>query len=391
MTSKHSARHAVHVAGFPVQEKAVFEQFFHIAGQRPPGWWLTDKIEEAAVVLLRASYSEDIDAFYGQISPWQKVVIIGLSDFGTGWPFMPRPIKLMAILNKINELVRHGELGRVADTVPASVEQLANSTQVSQASQQASQTGHAMQATQPMPLRAAVPERTSAPAPLMPPIAANLQRAAPVPAPLEAPVHQPPGTVSLDGARSVPVSVPRVAAPVPRQVVHAPAAQPPAPVPKPAAAAPLAKQALGKVLVVDDSDVALKFMQNRLRQFGYEGQLARSGEEALALVAEDDFKFVFMDVMMTGLDGYQTCKAIKQNKARKGAAPVVVMLTSRGGTIDKIRGTMAGCDAYLTKPLNEKHLVTILVKHDPAMAAELQNTDGASRFLTSDRSASRAS
>jgi two-component system, cell cycle response regulator len=370
MTSKHSARHAVHVAGFPAQEKSVFEQFFHIAGQRPPGWWLTNKIEEAAVVLLRASYSEDIDAFYGQISPWQKVIVIGLSDFGTGWPFMPRPIKLMAILNKINELVRQGELGRVADTVPASLDQLA-------------------QATQPMPLRAVVPERTSAPAPLMPAFVEHLQTMTPVAVPLAVPVPLPPGTVSIDNARSFVAPTARVAAPVPRQVVQVPVDKPQASLQKPAAVAPVAKQALGKVLVVDDSDVALKFMQNRLRQFGYEGQLARSGEEALALVAEADFKFVFMDVMMTGLDGYQTCKAIKQNKARTGTAPVVVMLTSRGGTIDKIRGTMAGCDAYLTKPLNEKHLVTILVKHDPAMAAELQNTDGASRFLASDRPASR--
>ncbi len=379
MTTTHSARHAIHVAGFPASEAAVFAQFFHIAGQRPPGWWLTDKIEGAAVVLLRASYSEDVDAFYGQILPWQKVIIIGLSDFGTGWPFMPRPIKLMAILNKINDMVRQGDLRRVADTVPASLEQLNRSAQ----------------ATQPMPLRAAVPERSSAPAPLMPPFAEHLQTAAATPAPtpaappLAVPVSLPSGTVSIDNARSFVAPPARMAAPLPRQVVQAPAAKPPAPTPKPAAAAPLAKQALGKVLVVDDSDVALKFMQNRLRQFGYEGQLARSGEEALALVAEDDFKFVFMDVMMTGLDGYQTCKAIKQNKARKGAAPVVVMLTSRGGTIDKIRGTMAGCDAYLTKPLNEKHLVTILVKHDPAMAAELQSTDGASRLLVSDRPASR--
>jgi CheY-like chemotaxis protein len=385
MTSKHSARHAVHVAGFSTQEKSVFEQFFHIAGQRPPGWWLTSKIEEAAVVLLRASYSEDIDGFYGQISPWQKVIIIGLSDFGTGWPFMPRPIKLMAILNKINELVRQGQLGRVADTVPASLEQLTKSAP-------ASQVAHAMQATQPMPLRAVVAERTSAPAPLMPSFVENVQTAAPVSIPIAAPAHLPPGTVSIDNARSFVAPTARVAAPVPRQLVPAQASKPQTTPQKPVPAPPpVAKQALGKVLVVDDSDVALKFMQNRLRQFGYEGQLARSGEEALALVAEDDFKFVFMDVMMTGLDGYQTCKAIKQNKARKGTAPVVVMLTSRGGTIDKIRGTMAGCDAYLTKPLNEKHLVTILVKHDAAMAAELQSTEGASRFLTNDRPASRFS
>jgi CheY-like chemotaxis protein len=400
MTSQHSDRHAIYVAGFPEHEAAAFTQFFHIAGQRPPGWWITGKIEEAAVVLLRASFSQDIDAFYAKISPWQKVVIIGLSDFGTGWPYLPRPIKLIAILNKINEMARQRELNRVADTIPVSLEQIAQLNQL----------------TQPMPLRELAPEPTPGPAPLMAPFADKFQDA-PVAAPAitppdtppayTPPVHARPGTISIDtassfvaptapapasfAARAAARTAARTAALVPRQVVPAVAGKPATTIQKPAfvPAAP-ASQTLGRVLVVDDSDVALKFMQNRLRQFGYEGQLARSGEEALALVAGGDFKFVFMDVMMSGLDGYQTCKAIKQNKARKSAAPVVVMLTSRGGTIDKIRGSMAGCDAYLTKPLNEKHLITILVKHDPAMAAELQSSDAASRSFTSDRPASRS-
>jgi two-component system, cell cycle response regulator len=114
----------------------------------------------------------------------------------------------------------------------------------------------------------------------------------------------------------------------------------------------------------------LKYMQNRLRHFGYECELVRSGEEALAMVATNSYQFVFLDVMMAGLDGYQTCKAIKNNKARRGPVPVVVMLTSRGGTIDKIRGTMAGCDAYLTKPLNDKKLATVLTKFDDSTVRE---------------------
>jgi two-component system, cell cycle response regulator len=127
---------------------------------------------------------------------------------------------------------------------------------------------------------------------------------------------------------------------------------------------------LGRVLIVDDSDIALKYMQNRLRQFGYESELAKSGEEALALVGKHRYHFVFLDVMMEGMDGYKTCRAIKNNKARLGPAPVVVMLTSRGGTIDKIRGAMAGCDAYLTKPLNEKQLSLVLAKHDGSTALQ---------------------
>jgi CheY-like chemotaxis protein len=132
----------------------------------------------------------------------------------------------------------------------------------------------------------------------------------------------------------------------------------------------IASAVVGRVLLVDDSDIALKYMQNRLRHFSYECDMVHSGEEALAMVATQNYQFVFLDVMMAGLDGYQTCKAIKNNKARRGPAPVVVMLTSRGGTIDKIRGSMAGCDAYLTKPLNDKKLAIVLTKFDDSTVAQ---------------------
>lgn len=128
------------------------------------------------------------------------------------------------------------------------------------------------------------------------------------------------------------------------------------------------------VMVVDDSDVALKFMRNRLARYGFTADLVHSGQEALTRLSTYPYKFIFLDVMMEGMDGYQACRAIKQRKYGDAKPPVVVMLTSRGGTIDKIRGTLAGCDAYLTKPLNERELVTVLAKHDRSMARGFQPT-----------------
>lgn len=128
------------------------------------------------------------------------------------------------------------------------------------------------------------------------------------------------------------------------------------------------------ILVVDDSDVALKFMKNRLHRFGFRAELVSNGEDALVRMAQQDFKFVFLDVMMQGMDGYQTCRAIKQHDHGKAKPPVVVMLTSRGCTIDKIRGTLAGCDAYLTKPLNEAELLAVLSKHDQQVQRSFQST-----------------
>ena len=139
------------------------------------------------------------------------------------------------------------------------------------------------------------------------------------------------------------------------------------------------------ILVVDDSDVALKFMQNRLTRYGFRAELARSGEAALARVTNTKYKFVFLDVMMEGLDGYQTCRAIKQRKYASGKPPVVVMLTSRGGSIDKIRGGLAGCDAYLTKPLNEVELLRVLSKYDEQVERSFQDTNLGGSGINSSR------
>lgn len=119
--------------------------------------------------------------------------------------------------------------------------------------------------------------------------------------------------------------------------------------------------ALKRILVVDDSDVAQRFMSNCLGQFGFDVHRARSGEEALSCVAAESYAFVFMDVNMPGIDGYQACKLIKKRPYPAGrATPVVVMLTSRGGMLDKVRGTLSYCDAYLTKPLQLEALMRIL-------------------------------
>jgi two-component system, cell cycle response regulator len=128
-----------------------------------------------------------------------------------------------------------------------------------------------------------------------------------------------------------------------------------------ASGAPLRASRLDHILVVDDSDAALRFMANCLSRFGFEVQLARSGEEALQRVAQEQFAFVFMEVDMPGIDGLQACKLIKKRPYPDGRrAPSVVMLTSRSGMVDKVRGTLAGCDAYLTKPLQQGELMKVI-------------------------------
>jgi CheY-like chemotaxis protein len=119
-----------------------------------------------------------------------------------------------------------------------------------------------------------------------------------------------------------------------------------------------------RVLVVDDSPLMRTFMQNKLSPYGIAPEFAASGEEALFKISKQHFDLIFLDVMLPGMDGYDVCKMIKKNK--DNALMKVVMLTSKDKTFDKIRGTMAGCDGYLTKPVDELKLRSIIERHSVA-------------------------
>lgn len=129
------------------------------------------------------------------------------------------------------------------------------------------------------------------------------------------------------------------------------------------------------ILVVDDSDIALRFMQMRLSRLRFQVSLASSGDEALRMLEMRRYAFVFLDVMMEGIDGFQVCKRIKRKDYPVGVEPPhVIMLTSKGGPIDKLRGTIAGCDGYLVKPLNELELVNVITQFDPGFVGRIDGS-----------------
>ncbi|WP_127998430.1 response regulator [Piscinibacter defluvii] len=123
------------------------------------------------------------------------------------------------------------------------------------------------------------------------------------------------------------------------------------------------------VMVVDDSAIARKFLQQRLERFGYRVHLAASGAEALELLAQRAYALAFLDVVLGpagSVDGLQVCQAVKQEATRRGLRTPVVLVTALKGSSDRVRGSLAGCDAYLTKPLLEEPFVTTLRQLDPA-------------------------
>lgn len=118
-----------------------------------------------------------------------------------------------------------------------------------------------------------------------------------------------------------------------------------------------------RVLVVDDSAAVRQFMRSRLAAFNVDVDYAESGEQAIAMAGKTKYVAVFLDVVLPGADGYQVCRTIRS--AKSAFQPVVVMLTSRDSTFDKIRGKMAGCTSYLTKPVDDELLFETLRKFLP--------------------------
>jgi two-component system cell cycle response regulator len=122
------------------------------------------------------------------------------------------------------------------------------------------------------------------------------------------------------------------------------------------------------VLVAEDSAIARRFMQVRLQQLGYRVHLANDGEEAMALLERERFTLAFIDIVLgppAGLDGLRICRHLKQDPEFAGRAPKVIIVTGMSGAMDKVRGELAGCDAYLTKPVAEETLLETLRLLDP--------------------------
>jgi two-component system cell cycle response regulator len=154
--------------------------------------------------------------------------------------------------------------------------------------------------------------------------------------------------------------------PGPGAVKRAPAPKPAKPVPARQGWAPRAPA--DSVLVVDDNATVRHFMQARLAPYGFNVDFAETGEQAVGLTGTTDYTCVFLDVVLPGIDGYQVCKLIKGNKqAIKRTA--VVMLTSRTSPFDRLRGSLSGCDAYLTKPVDENLLLEVIAKFLPSARA----------------------
>ena len=104
---------------------------------------------------------------------------------------------------------------------------------------------------------------------------------------------------------------------------------------------------MAKILVVDDEKLIVKGIRFSLEQEGMEVDCAYDGEEAIELARKTEYDMVLLDVMLPKHDGYEVCQAI-----REFSDMPIIMLTAKGGDMDKILGLEYGADDYISKPFN---------------------------------------
>lgn len=117
-------------------------------------------------------------------------------------------------------------------------------------------------------------------------------------------------------------------------------------------AIPTATTTARRALVIDDSPTVCRQLELELRNFNIQADLAETGERGLELLDQNPYDLVFLDVVLPGVGGYQICKDIRKNPRTKQIP--VIMLTSKSSSFDRVRGTLVGCDTYLTKPVDYK-------------------------------------
>ena len=101
-----------------------------------------------------------------------------------------------------------------------------------------------------------------------------------------------------------------------------------------------------RVLVVEDEVKMAALLRRGLTEDGLTVDIADQGERALLMAGATEYDAVVLDVMLPGIDGFETCRRLR----RDGIWAPVLMLTARGSLVDRVSGLDGGADDYLVKP-----------------------------------------
>ncbi|BAU12469.1 response regulator receiver sensor signal transduction histidine kinase [Leptolyngbya sp. NIES-3755] len=117
----------------------------------------------------------------------------------------------------------------------------------------------------------------------------------------------------------------------------------------------------GFILVVDDNTTNLSVLSQALKQVGWKVRVAMDGESALQKVQEERPELILLDVMMPGIDGFETCRRLKADAATHDIP--VIFMTALSDTESKIKGLSIGAVDYIAKPFEQEEVIARVKIH----------------------------
>jgi DNA-binding response OmpR family regulator len=115
------------------------------------------------------------------------------------------------------------------------------------------------------------------------------------------------------------------------------------------------------VLIVDDSPTNVRVLSDVLDTAGFQIAIAKSGEDALDQLNTIDPNLILLDVILPGIDGFETCDRIKSNP-KTDEIPIIFM-TSVANAEDKVKGLHLGAIDYITKPFQQVEVLARVKTH----------------------------
>lgn len=115
---------------------------------------------------------------------------------------------------------------------------------------------------------------------------------------------------------------------------------------------------MSKILIVEDEEAIADLEKDYLELSDFEVTIENTGDKGLETALSENFDLVILDLMLPGMDGFEVCKQIREEKNIP-----IIMVSAKKDDIDKIRGLGLGADDYMTKPFSPSELVARVKAH----------------------------
>lgn len=115
------------------------------------------------------------------------------------------------------------------------------------------------------------------------------------------------------------------------------------------------------ILIVDDTLRNVQVLGTILKQEGYQIMVAQNGFQALKVVEKAPPDLILLDIMMPEMDGFETCRCLKENRATRDIP--VIFMTALSDTEDKVKGLEIGAIDYITKPIQQREVLARIATH----------------------------